>query len=58
MAQKTKIEKNPTPTKGSHGYFWPKAITCQQIELESCSNSLKMGKVLQFAIKKLDVSFC
>jgi len=28
------------------------AVTHQQIELESCSNLLKMWKVLQFAIKK------
>ena len=34
------------------GQIWP-AITRQQIELESCSNLLKMGKVLQLAIKKI-----
>jgi len=33
------------------GIFDPMAIMRQQIELESCSNSLKMGKVLQFRIK-------
>jgi len=27
-------------------------ITRRQIKLESCSNHLKMGKIVQFAIKK------
>jgi len=46
MVQKTKIGKNSTRTKGNHGYFWPMAIIRQQIEQETCSNPLKMGKVL------------
>jgi len=43
------------------GSFEPRVITRQQIELETCSNPLKMGKVLQFSRKKivsvLDVVF-
>jgi len=43
------------------GSFEPRVITHQKIELETCSNPLKMGKVLQFSRKKivsvLDVVF-
>jgi len=46
MAQNQNLGKNSNPTKGYHGYFWLQAITRQQIELESCSNPLQMGKVL------------
>jgi len=44
MAQKQKIGKNSTPTNASLGCIPPQAITHQPIELEGCSNPLKMGK--------------
>ena len=28
--------------KGCHSHFWLKAITCQPVELESCSNPLTL----------------
>jgi len=45
-AEKTKIGKNSTPGNANLGCMAPQAITRQPIELESCSNSLKMGKGL------------
>jgi len=46
MAQKPKIGKNSTPKNTNLGCIPPQAITRQLIELGSCSNPLKVGKVL------------
>jgi len=46
MAVKPKIGKNSTPTNANMGCIPPQAITHQLIELDSCSNPVKMGKVL------------
>jgi len=54
MAQKTKIGKHLTPTKGNLGYFWTHGHnSTADWALEICSNPLKMRKVLWFAIKKI-----
>jgi len=62
MAEKAKIGKNSTPANAKLGFIPPQAMTRQPIELESCSNPLRIGKVLQFAMKEiildLDVDFC
>ena len=41
MAHKPKIDQNFAPSKATLSGISPKAITRRQIELESCSNSLK-----------------
>jgi len=41
MAHKPKIDQNFAPSKGTLRSISPQAITRRQIELESCSNSLK-----------------
>ena len=46
MAKKIEIGKNATPTNANPGCITPVAITRRQVELESCSNPLKMRKVL------------
>jgi len=46
MAQNTKIRYDSSPTNANPGSFLVKAIASQKIERESCSNPLKMGKVL------------
>jgi len=53
MAQKAKIGKKSTSTNA--GYITPilyVAITCQQIELESWSSPLQMGKSCSLDTKK------
>jgi len=42
MAEKTKIGKNSNPANANLGCVLSQAITCQPIELESCSNPLKI----------------
>jgi len=42
MAHKPKIDQNFAPSKATQGCISPQAITRRQIELESCSNSLKI----------------
>jgi len=46
MAQKPKIGKKSSPTNADPAYIIAMAINRQQYELESCSNPLKMEKVL------------
>jgi len=46
MVEKTKIVKKCTPTNAKAGYIILMAITRQKIELESCSNNLKTGKIM------------
>jgi len=46
MVQKLKIGKNFTTTNANLGCILPIAITHQLIELENCSNPLKMGESL------------
>jgi len=41
MAHRPKIHKNLAHSKVTLGGILPQAITCCQIELESCSNPLK-----------------
>jgi len=41
MAHRPKIDQNFAPSKVTLGGISPQAITRRQIELESCSNSLK-----------------
>jgi len=57
MFEKTKIGKNSIPTNAKLGCIPPQAITRQPIELESCSNPLKIGKVLQFAMNEIILDF-
>jgi len=57
-----KMDKNSNPTKRNLKCpFWLKSITCQPIELESCSNPLKDLENLVLWNKKtfqiLDVAF-
>jgi len=42
MAHKPKIDQNFAPSKVTLGDIPPEAITRRQIELESCSNHLKI----------------
>jgi len=46
MAQKPKIDNNSIPTNANLGCIPPQASTHQPIELESCSNPVKILKVL------------
>ena len=57
MAEKTKIGKNSTPANANLGCIPPQTITRQPIELDSCSNPVKMGKVLYFSMKNKHFRF-
>jgi len=52
MAHKPKIDLNFAPSKVTLGDISLKAITRSQIELESCSNSLKSREGMSIALKK------
>jgi len=53
MTVKKKIAKTSTPANANLGCIPPPAITCQPIQLESCSKPLKMGESCSSQWKKL-----
>jgi len=52
VAHKPKIDQNFAPSKVTFGGISPQAITRRQIELESCSNPLKLMKLCSLQQKK------
>jgi len=52
IAHKPKIDQNFAPSKVTLGGISPQAITRCQIELESCSNPLKLVKVCSLQYQK------
>jgi len=52
MAHKPKIDQTFAPSNASLVVISSQGITRRQIELESCSNPLKVREGMQFAIKK------
>jgi len=52
MAHKPKIDQYFAPSKATLRGISLQAITCRQIELESCLNPLKTHEGMWFAIKK------